>query len=734
MTSARAPGRSRIFLLLVGGIFATTWFVSGRPVWAKEAPPKAASEPAPVLMPDWPDALLAQMAELPVQDGGRVKPLFTWARFRLLQLNGRASYKPVAGTAVSESKRSAMMWLLDCLIHPAASKRQPVFLIEDDQVLESMGLKKGAEKRKRDHYAYADLEPHRARLRERAALVQRLIGRLREQRGKVRHADLTPAQWEVMRLDQNVELFERLVATLDYAEATFDITTLVQAGALPEGKSTLSAPELVAHLPALWKAIRAERKLDPQSGTPGLTERGTQLNQAVAPLRMALDRAAGPPAARSADGMRAVGRTDALQLLPSAPGWREQWLGIGSLLRRADFGGAMDPLRWPEQEDLHKAYAEYHRRLLGWIEHLGAARRAAGDPEAVATHLRAFKAETVAAAEAIDAYGHVPMEVSMYRLDPFFWGLVAYLIGFVLLAFTWLAPRATWLYATTWAVLLAGIAVHVVGITMRCIIRGRPPVLTLYDTILFIAACAVIACLVIERINRRRVAIVLAAVLGAAGLWLASTYEVFRAEDTIAPLMAVLDTNFWLSTHVTTVTLGYAAGLLAAALGHVYLLARVFNVRRSDPGFYRSVSRMTYGVLCFGLLFSVLGTILGGIWANDSWGRFWGWDPKENGALMICLWELAILHARMGGHIRAHGMAMAAVATGPIVAFSWWGVNLLEIGLHSYGFTSEVGAKLQLYYLLEGAVLLAGLAWWFLNRPSTPGPGSDSQPTPAASR
>ena len=99
---------------------------------------------------------------------------------------------------------------------------------------------------------------------------------------------------------------------------------------------------------------------------------------------------------------------------------------------------------------------------------------------------------------------------------------------------------------------------------------------------------------------------------------------------------------------------------------------------------------MTYGVLCFALLFSVVGTILGGIWANESWGRFWGWDPKENGALLICLSQLAILHARMGGFLKPFGVAMAAIVAGCVVAFSWWGVNLLGVGLHSYGFTGGI--------------------------------------------
>jgi len=247
-------------------------------------------------------------------------------------------------------------------------------------------------------------------------------------------------------------------------------------------------------------------------------------------------------------------------------------------------------------------------------------------------------------------------------------------------------------------------------------IRGRPPVSTLYETILFITSIAVISSLLIERMNRQRIALALAAVLGTGGMFLAFRYEAMEAVDTMPSLVAVLDTNFWLSTHVTTVTMGYSAGLLASAFAHIWVLGKLFGLKRGESRFYSSLSRMTYGVICFGLLFSTVGTILGGIWANESWGRFWGWDPKENGALMIVLWDLFILHARMGGYIRDTGLAMAAIFGGMIVAFSWWGVNLLGIGLHSYGFTSGIMRSLLVFYILEVLMLGGCVVLWLRSR------------------
>src|SRR6185436_3236347 len=112
-----------------------------------------------------------------------------------------------------------------------------------------------------------------------------------------------------------------------------------------------------------------------------------------------------------------------------------------------------------------------------------------------------------------------------------------------------------------------------------------------------------------------------------------------------------------------------------------------------------------YGVTCFGLLFAFVVTVLGGIWANYSWGRFWGWDPKENGAALICLCMLASLHARMGGYIREMGVHLAAIFTGCVVAFSWWGVNLLGVGLHSYGFTSGIWTATYVFWASQAAMI-----------------------------
>jgi cytochrome c biogenesis factor len=133
---------------------------------------------------------------------------------------------------------------------------------------------------------------------------------------------------------------------------------------------------------------------------------------------------------------------------------------------------------------------------------------------------------------------------------------------------------------------------------------------------------------------------------------------------------------------------------------------------------------MVYGIVCFATFFSFIGTVLGGIWADQSWGRFWGWDPKENGALMIVLWNALILHALRGQLVRDRGLAVLAVAGNIVTMWSWFGVNELGVGLHAYG--GSAGAALLILGVavaIHLAIVAAGclpLSWWVSFRNSQP--------------
>jgi ABC-type transport system involved in cytochrome c biogenesis permease subunit len=159
---------------------------------------------------------------------------------------------------------------------------------------------------------------------------------------------------------------------------------------------------------------------------------------------------------------------------------------------------------------------------------------------------------------------------------------------------------------------------------------------------------------------------------------------------------------------VVMVTLGYSSVALAGFLGIIYILRGLFTTSFNETT-ASSLGRMIYGVTCFATLFSFVGTILGGIWADQSWGRFWGWDPKENGALLIVLWNAIILHARWGGLVRERGLAVMSVFGNIVVSLSWFGVNMLGVGLHSYGFMDQAFGTLMTFIAIQLVIMALGM-------------------------
>ena len=217
-------------------------------------------------------------------------------------------------------------------------------------------------------------------------------------------------------------------------------------------------------------------------------------------------------------------------------------------------------------------------------------------------------------------------------------------------------------------------------------LQERPPVTNLYSSAIFIGWGAVIVALILERIFSDGIGAACAGAIGFVTLIIA--HHLAGSGDTLEMLQAVLDTNIWLATHVVAITTGYSAMFLAGMLAIIYVVRGVFT-RSLKKQTADSLARMTYGVVCFATLFSFVGTVLGGIWADQSWGRFWGWDPKENGAVLIVLWCAIILHARWGGFIRQRGLMIMALFGNIVTSFSWFGVNMLGVGLHSYGFMQK---------------------------------------------
>lgn len=328
--------------------------------------------------------------------------------------------------------------------------------------------------------------------------------------------------------------------------------------------------------------------------------------------------------------------------------------------------------------------------LNGWRAILQAHGRgdASAFNDAVRDHLGALEAS---GRGVVDGAG---LEARFNHLDPFGKCEILYLVVLVLGALGWIGWART-LNRTSYALLALAFMLHTGALITRIYLSGKPPVTNLYATAIFIGWGCVFIGLIIEGFFPLGLASVAAAFAGFGTLLIS---PILAADsDTMAVLQAVLDTQFWLSTHVVCITLGYATTYFSGLLGSILILKGALT-RSLAPEARLVLARTQYGVLCFATFFSFVGTVLGGLWADDSWGRFWGWDPKENGALMIVLWNALVLHARWGGIARDRGLAVLAVAGNIIVTWSWFGTNLLGKGLHAYGFND------RLFWLVIGIV------------------------------
>lgn len=296
-------------------------------------------------------------------------------------------------------------------------------------------------------------------------------------------------------------------------------------------------------------------------------------------------------------------------------------------------------------------------------------------------------------------------EVFFNQMEPFYYAMVIYVLAGLLACFFWFNLSETLRRASVW---LLGLAffIHTTGLIYRMVLEGRPPVTNLYSSAIFIGWGACLLGMILERFHKNGIGAVTASGIGFITLIIA--HHLALEGDTMEMMRAVLDTNFWLATHVVAVTVGYASTFVAGFLALIYILRGMFT-KTLDEATGKSLTRMIYGIVCFATLFSFVGTVLGGIWADQSWGRFWGWDPKENGALIIVLWNALILHLRWGGMVRERGLAVCAVGGNIVTSWSWFGVNMLSIGLHSYGFTEAAFKWLVLFVLSQLAFIALGL-------------------------
>ena len=306
-------------------------------------------------------------------------------------------------------------------------------------------------------------------------------------------------------------------------------------------------------------------------------------------------------------------------------------------------------------------------------------------------------------------------EVFFNHFAPFYHCIVVYLFVFLISCFAWVTAPATLNKTAFWLCILT-LLVHTWALGSRMHIQGRPPVTNLYSSAIFIGWGCVLGCLMLEGIYKNGIGNIVGSVTGSLTLLIAQ--HLSAEGDTLEMMQAVLDTNFWLATHVTCVTLGYTATFVAGFLGIIYVVMGIVTTTLT-PERDKSLTQMIYGVVCFAMLFSFVGTVLGGIWADQSWGRFWGWDPKENGALLIVIWNAIILHARWGGMAKSRGVALLAIAGNMVTGWSWFGTNQLGVGLHAYGFNDQLAWGLTAFWLSQLGLIGVGLIprqYWLSSR------------------
>jgi ABC-type transport system involved in cytochrome c biogenesis permease subunit len=301
-------------------------------------------------------------------------------------------------------------------------------------------------------------------------------------------------------------------------------------------------------------------------------------------------------------------------------------------------------------------------------------------------------------------------------IKAFLHAIIIYIAAFILTGLFFLTLATAPVLAESlrrsafYLILLAG-AVHTFGLVFRMVLEGRPPVTNLYSSAIFIGWGAMVLGLILERVYRMGLGNAVASLAGFVTLLIA--HNLALGGDTMEMMRAVLDTNFWLSTHVVAVTIGYASTFVAGLLAIFYIVLGFFtpnlSIQAGKVDLGKALAKMVYAIVCFATLFSFTGTVLGGIWADQSWGRFWGWDPKENGALLIVLWNALILHARWGGLVRERGLMNLAVFGNVVTSFSWFGVNMLGIGLHSYGFMDEAFNWLVAFVVCQLAIIALGM-------------------------
>jgi ABC-type transport system involved in cytochrome c biogenesis permease subunit len=593
---------------------------------------------------------LVAFGQLPVLVNGRLKPIDTVARTSLLMLQGR---QRVSDPTVPEPfVATPAEWLADVLFHPAKADTYPTFRLsatDSPELLTLMGITEADTK---IHYdsailrtlALADFVPG---TRTRFSFNQ-LAPKLAELDRQAQMAEpidpqlRTSFQKAVVQLRDRVMLYQRLKHSVQLPDSTGFLAEITR---FQQG------------LAAGITAVRARQKGEPHDEAAfqsllAAAERYDIMDKHGYLLTIPPDASEPSPIAWRTAGHALLETFETQRLNPNVMAYA----ALGSAWRGREAG----------------QFNEIVRLFRGQLSQRFGPQLAKGD-----------------------------VETRFNAAEPFYKSMQLYALAFLLALLSWLRWPALLGRSAFYLTLLAFLATTI-GIATRMWLEGRPPVTNLYSSALFVGWGSVGLCLILEQTYRNAIGSVAAGVIGFVTLLIA--HHLSLSGDTLEMMRAVLDTNLWLATHVVVVTIGYAATFLAGFLALIYVCRGVLT-RSLDRDTADALARMVYGIVCFATLCSLIGTVLGGIWADQSWGRFWGWDPKENGAVMIVLWNAVILHARWGGLVKQRGLMCLALFGNIITSWSWFGTNMLGVGLHSYGFMDAAFYWLLAFVLSQVAII-----------------------------
>jgi ABC-type transport system involved in cytochrome c biogenesis permease subunit len=624
-----------------------------------------ASEIVAVMLPKKDGEMhVREFGRLPVLLNGRIQPFDSVARDALLQIRSTGDV-PLEEVPSWEfwhhpKKLKSTAWLLEVMFKPNVADTRPIFLIHHPDLISELKLgSEGVDKSGLRYYTFNEIQPHLNEIRDQGSKAS-----------QVEDARRTAYQKQILKLANAVILYQRLENSIQPQD------TKNFASMIADYKSSL-APGI--------EAVRAQ-----QAGKTTDTA--------------ALDKLSGY--VRTFDNLANVAYP--LVVPPVDPAKdRNAWSNIGTSL--------INSIR---TDEINPAVAFFARMATAYDK---------GDDAEFNSAVAGYKEWLAPKFSKELTKGRA--EFYFNQVKAFLHATIIYIFAFVLAGGA-LLTYGIWpnlsesLRRSSFYLIVLAFVVHTFGLIFRMVLEGRPPVTNLYSSAIFIGWGACVLGLVLERVYKVGLGCAVAGLAGFVTLLIA--YNLALGGDTMEMMRAVLDTNFWLATHVVVVTLGYASTFVAGTLAMGYIVLGIFTpllanrvgtavgaAKAGDFDLGKALTKMVYAIVCFATLFSFTGTVLGGIWADQSWGRFWGWDPKENGALLIVLWNALILHARWGGLVRERGLMNLAVFGNIVTAWSWFGVNMLGIGLHSYGFMDA--AFKWLMFFIATQVCLIGLGLLPLN-------------------